>query len=130
MRIFRGKDRDDSPCLTPDGRTAESESVPAWAPFPSIISPVILAVGFALCLLAGCFPPPAANDQGAHQSLVEIGERALETAEELENKDETAEANLYYRRALWAFRYHEQLTGEEPLLLEEALEGKKRTEKE
>lgn len=64
---------------------------------------------------------------GAHQSLVEIGEHSLERAEELESRGRSVDANVAYRRALWAFRYHERLTGEQPFLLDEALEGVERT---
>ncbi|MCD8138380.1 MAG: hypothetical protein LUE17_01135 [Planctomycetaceae bacterium] len=88
----------------------------------------VLAVGLlAACLLAGCADMPE-PDKGANQSLVEIGERSLEEAEALESEGRKAEAQAAYRRSQWAFRYHEHLTGEEPFLLEEALEGVKRTE--
>lgn len=76
--------------------------------------------------LPGCGEEPE-PDKGANQSLVEIGERSLEMAEELESDDKRVESHLAYKRALWAFRYHEQLTGEEPFLLDEALDGMERT---
>ncbi len=59
-------------------------------------------------------------------SLVEIGERSLESAERFENAGNLREAEISYRRALWAFGYHEKLTGEQPLLLDEAEEGARR----
>lgn len=77
-------------------------------------------------LLAGC-PEQYQDDKGANQSLVEIGELSLEQGESLESEGRTAEANVAYRRALWAFRYHEKLTSEQPFLLDEALDGIKRT---
>ncbi len=126
MRIYRRLAWGEQTGKITGGRTGRSPFVPAWWSFRLLLPLLLLCVA----IIPGCFSSPNANDQGAHQSLVEIGERALETAEELENQSESAEANLYFRRALWAFRYHEQLTGEEPLLLEEALEGKRRTDKE
>jgi hypothetical protein len=91
-----------------------------------------MRIVFTLCLfvacvfLAGCeeYTEP---DRGANQSLVEIGEQSLERAEELEDDGRRAEANVQYKRSLWAFRYHEQLTGEEPFLLDDALDGVART---
>lgn len=80
----------------------------------------------AAFLFAGC-AAIADEDMGANQSLVEIGEHSLEQGEALEGQGRGAEANVSYRRALWAFRYHEQLTGEQPFLLDEALEGAERT---
>ncbi len=68
-------------------------------------------------------------DLGANQSLVEIGELSLEEAEALEGQGRTAEANVAYRKALWAFRYHQRLTDDEPFLMEVALEGVERTGK-
>lgn len=89
---------------------------------------VLLTVCAALCCLLaiGC-EAVAEPDRGANQSLVEIGERTLEQAEELENEGRSAEANALYKRSLWAFRYHERLTGEEPFLLDDALDGIDRT---
>lgn len=89
----------------------------------------LLVVVAALCCLlfmSGC----AANfgdDKGANQSLVEIGELSLEQGEALEDQGKMGEANIAYRKALWAFRYHERLTGEQPFLLDEALDGAERT---
>lgn len=77
-------------------------------------------------LLPGC-ENARVEDHGANQSLVEIGERSLEQAESLEGQGRASEANVAYRRALWAFRYHEKLIREQPFLLDEALEGIKRT---
>ena len=88
----------------------------------------------ALCLtlaasgmLCGGCPEQKEPDKGANQSLVEIGERSLEQAEEQERGGKNTDAYLSYKRALWAFRYHEKLTGEEPFLLDDALEGVDRT---
>lgn len=80
-------------------------------------------------LLSGCGKAPDIDQAGAHQSLVEIGERSLEMAEVMEGDGRDIEANASYRRALWAFTYHEHLTGEEPLLMEEAQDGFRRTSK-
>ncbi|MCD8349122.1 MAG: hypothetical protein LUC93_00735 [Planctomycetaceae bacterium] len=90
-------------------------------------APVLVAGLLAGCLLSGCADIPE-PDKGANQSLVEIGERSLEEGEALESEGRKAEAQAAYRRSQWAFRYHEHLTGEEPFLLEEAIEGIKRTE--
>lgn len=85
----------------------------------------------ALLLLLGLFCGGCAGekpgDLGANQSLVEIGELSLEQGESLERQGKTAEANVAYRKALWAFRYHERLTREEPFLTDEAVEGVRRT---
>lgn len=88
-----------------------------------------LCLWFFLCivLLSGCQKDKDIDQAGAHQSLVEIGERSLELAESLENKGRSGEANASYRRALWAFTYHEHLTGEEPFLMEDAADGVRRT---
>lgn len=107
-----GKRRTPDECGRPRG---------AWARALSCL--LCLALSLAL---AGCGEEPE-PDKGANQSLVEIGERSLEHAEELEGSDRKVESNLAYKRALWAFRYHEQLTGEEPFLLDEALDGMERT---
>lgn len=80
-----------------------------------------------LIVISGCGTTPDVDQAGAHQSLVEIGERSLELAESLENTGRAGEANASYRRAVWAFTYHEHLTGEEPLLMDEAAEGVRRT---
>lgn len=80
-----------------------------------------------LLFLSGCEKISDLDQAGAHQSLVEIGERSLELAELKENDNQIAEANASFRRALWAFEYHEHLTGEEPLLMEEARDGVERT---
>ena len=87
----------------------------------------LMAALLLLTLLPGCSDMPE-PDKGANQSLVEIGEHSLEEAESLENQGRKGEASAAYRRSLGAFRYHEQLTGEEPFLMDEALEGIKRTE--
>lgn len=91
-----------------------------------LLAPLLVALAAASCLLSGC-ETPGSEDYGAKQSLVEIGERSLEQAEQLEGKGRKAEANVAYRKALWAFRYHERLTMEQPFLLDDALEGIKRT---
>lgn len=85
-----------------------------------------LATGFLGMVMAGCASIQT-NDLGANQSLVEIGEDSLERGEALESDNRRREANAAYRRALWAFRYHEKLTGEQPLLTDEALDAVKRT---
>lgn len=86
----------------------------------------VMGIAAYVLLIAGC-GPVAEPDKGAHQSLVEIGEHSLEEAERLEMNGRKGEANAAYQRSLWAFRYHEHLTGEEPLLLDEAVEGIERT---
>lgn len=78
-----------------------------------------------LAALSGC--TPSGQESNAGLSLVEIGERSLEAAEHEESQGNIGGANDSYRRSLWAFRYHEKLTGEQPLLLEEAQEGLGRT---
>ncbi len=93
---------------------------------PRFSAVLILLAALHIPFLAGCVEG-ATEDRGANQSLVEIGELSLEEAEGLEGQGRTAEANVSYRKALWAFRYHQQLTNEEPFLMEEALEGIKRT---
>jgi len=101
---------------------------------PTIRSKCRFAAKIAFCLfvtgmslgLAGCSKDETL-DHGANQSLVEIGERSLEEGEAFEGRGRTRDANMAYRRALWAFRYHERLTGEQPFLLDEALDGAKRT---
>ena len=103
----------------------QSRKLPATA--PPRIRAAFMAAAILCAALAGCSDIPE-PDKGANQSLVEIGEHSLEEAESLENKGRKGEALAAYRRSLWAFRYHEQLTGEEPFLLEEALEGIRRTE--
>jgi hypothetical protein len=85
----------------------------------------LAALPLIFFLLAGC--AGGAGNRGRSQSLVEIGEQSLERAEAGERLNRPAEANVLYRRALWAFRYHERLTGEQPLLLDDALAGAKRT---
>ena len=80
----------------------------------------------AACLtLSGC---PEANQghMSANLSLVEIGERSLESAERFEAAGNYRDADISYRRALWAFGYHEKLTGEQPILLDEAADGAQR----
>ncbi|MDR1611271.1 MAG: hypothetical protein LBT97_00640 [Planctomycetota bacterium] len=77
---------------------------------------------------AGC-SDPGANRDGAGLSLVEIGERALENGERQADSGRVVEARESYRRALWAFRYHKRLTGEQPLLMDEAIEASKRFSK-
>ena len=93
---------------------------------PSIPFAALAAVLLALTLTAGC-DSGKPLDSGANQSLVEIGERSLEEAEALEGQGRAAEANTAYRKALWAFRYHQELTGDVPFLMDAALDGIKRT---
>ncbi len=87
---------------------------------------IILCILCAVCC-AGCPQNVDLDQKGANQSLVEIGERAIEQGDSLESDGRVAEAHAAYRRALWAFRYHKHLTGEEPFLLDEAVEGVERT---
>jgi hypothetical protein len=92
--------------------------------------PAVCAALLSACALcAGCPEAKDLDQKGANQSLVEIGERAIENGETLEGEGRASEANISYKRALWAFRYHQHLTGEEPLLLDEAVEGVERTAK-
>lgn len=77
--------------------------------------------------MPGCQKTKDVDQTGAHQSLVEIGERSLEMAESLEDRGKTGEANAAFRRAIWAFTYHQHLTGEEPFLMDEAVDGVRRT---
>lgn len=88
-----------------------------------------MAIGaFSLALLFSCgCDQPGGNIDDANQSLVEIGEFSLEEGERLENAGRKPEANRAFRKAVWAFGYHQQLTGEEPLLLYEAKQGVQRT---
>lgn len=98
---------------------------------------ILRRAGFILVLL-GVFVFPALflsgcgdekePDKGANQSLVEIGEHSLELAEDFEGRGRMTDANVEYKRALWAFRYHQRLTGEEPFLLDDALDGVERTD--
>ncbi len=92
---------------------------------PRLLS-VLLCILCAVCC-AGCPQDTDLDQKGAHQSLIEIGERAVEQGESLESEGRAAEAHAAYRRALWAFRYHRHLTGEEPFLLDEAVDGAERT---
>lgn len=85
----------------------------------------ILLFSLTLLLPCGCERSGGAAD--ANQSLVEIGEYSLEEGEWLENAGRKPEANQAFRKAIWAFGYHQQLTGEEPLLLYEARQGVQRT---
>lgn len=105
-------------------KTFQSRIYAIWAR-PALCAALLSA--FVLC--AGCEEAKDLDQKGANQSLVEIGERAIENADTLESEGRASEANLSYKRALWAFRYHQHLTGEEPLLLDEALEGMERTAK-
>lgn len=85
----------------------------------------------ALCggfLFSGC-DVQTTNHMSANLSLVEIGERSLESAERFEAAGRWRDADISYRRALWAFSYHERLTGEQPLLLDEARNGTSRMAK-
>ncbi|MDR0362791.1 MAG: hypothetical protein LBJ46_08940 [Planctomycetota bacterium] len=84
--------------------------------------PLLLACALALPGCPGAEPSRPVNTL----SLVEIGERALENGERQEAAGRRDEARESYRRALWAFRYHERLTGEQPLLLDEAVRGANR----
>jgi hypothetical protein len=87
---------------------------------------IALALVLCSCLFSGCFGDNH-DGQVLGWSLVEIGEQSLDQAEILEKQKRLAEANILYRRALWAFRYHERLTGEQPFLLDDSLAGVRRT---
>lgn len=80
-----------------------------------------------LCLAASGCAGTSVPDIGRGRSLIEIGEESLERAENLEKSNRAAEANVMYRRALWAFGYHEQLVREQPFLMDEARAGAART---
>lgn len=86
----------------------------------------VAAIIAALTLASGCDATSSPVDS-SRQSLVEIGEHALEEAERLELDGRLADANQAYRKALWAFSYHQHLTREEPLLADEAEAGVRRT---
>ncbi len=80
----------------------------------------------ACCLIAcaGCNnrllgPRSDSGRTNTHTSLVEIGEHALETGERLEEQGLTRGAMEAYQRALWAFSYHQRLTSESALLLDD-----------
>lgn len=97
---------------------------------PHRAAAILCPLALLACLvisLSGCSEEKE-PDKGANQSLVEIGERSLELAEDWEGRGKRVEAHTEYKRALWAFRYHQRLTGEEPFLLDEALDGVERTE--
>lgn len=79
----------------------------------------------ACSAFAGC-PGEQPGHMSANLSLVEIGERSLESAERFEAAGNLKDADISYRRALWAFRYHEKLTGEQAILMDEAREGAER----
>ena len=83
--------------------------------------------GFCWVLLffCGC----AENNAGTFNSglsLVEIGERSFELGERYEDEGNASPALIAYQRSVWAFKYHEALTGNQPLLLDEAMAGVKR----
>jgi hypothetical protein len=75
-----------------------------------------------LAVLSGCTEEEHGH-MSANLSLVEIGERSLESAERLEAAGNLGDAEASYKRAVWAFGYHERLTGEQALLMDEAKEG-------
>lgn len=66
---------------------------------------------------------------GPGLSLVEIGERSVESGERLARQGNKSEAATAYRRAIWAFNYHESLTGTQPILLDDAKDGLRRLER-
>ena len=86
---------------------------------------------FLLFLLAALVFSPGCNGKGGDKdpeaerrlSLTEIGERALGTGEMLEEQGLHRGALEAYERAVWAFVYHERLTGTAPLLLDDAREN-------
>lgn len=96
-----------------------------------------LRIGLALVLLAaaGCqslaYPWKTAGSdriENRHLSLVEIGERSLELGERLEEQNLYVGALEAYRRAEWAFNYLQRLSGQTPLLLEDARASRQRVE--
>lgn len=91
-----------------------------------------LACGLLLAASGGCVAPTSGGREGAavpsRLSLIDIGERAMETGERLEDEELHLGALEAYRRALWAFEYHYRLTGREPLFLVEARESVARME--
>ena len=84
-----------------------------------------LLAAACLTILPGCLEAESSH-MSANLSLVEIGERSLESAERFEAAGNPRDAEISYRRALWAFGYHERLTGEQPILMDEAEEGARR----
>lgn len=82
----------------------------------------------SVTLLPGC-PETDTRHMSSGLSLVEIGERSLESAERFQMAGNREAAGKSYRRALWAFSYHQRLTGEEPLLMDDAVMGVRRWEK-
>lgn len=97
-----------------------------WDILKRIILSMALAAGG--CLAGGC-APDGHGHMSANLSLVEIGERSLESAERFEAQGNWRDADNSYRRALWAFDYHERLTGEQPILRDEAVDGAQRMAK-
>lgn len=87
----------------------------------------LLAAATAGCELSA--EPAPSHEVSPHLSLTDIGEHSVATAESLEEDGLTAGALEAYRRALWAFEYHQTLTGRPPLLLEEARAGVARLER-
>lgn len=86
-------------------------------------------------LLTGCpFPvgPTAHRPHGGEDpsrlALLDIGERALEDGERQTREGQIQAALASYRKALWAFEYHQRLTGESPLFLEEVQDSIRRLE--
>lgn len=94
----------------------------------------------ALPLMGGCPPEklPGARTLGLgrevspdrDRTLLDIGERSLDTGERLEEQGFRQGALEAYERAVWAFRYHERLTGDTPLLMEDALDSVERLREE
>ena len=77
-----------------------------------------------MVLCVGCKQILPGTHPGSHKtntqtSLVEIGERAMETGERLEEQGLNKGALEAYQRARWAFSYHQRLTGESALFLDD-----------
>ena len=90
---------------------------------PLLLSGLLLVFGTGPgCQLpTNLWPPRAeATNDNRKLSLVEIGERSLELGEKLEDQKLLVGALEAYNRAEWAFNYLQQLTGQTPLLLEDA----------
>ena len=86
---------------------------------------IVAALGL---FAAGCPERNPDRTVRANLSLVEIGERSLDAGERLEREGKRAESLTMYKRADWAFSYHEALTGETPLFLDDAREKVSRLE--
>lgn len=87
-------------------------------------------ITFPGCLdgLSGFGNKPA--DTSSELSLNDIGEKAIEKAEDLEDEGLYLGALESYQRAGWAFTYYKTLTGRTPVYMREAEYGVKRMEEQ